>query len=90
MLQILIGLLLLHSPLLIGDFVLLVDGNFYSVIGHVFRVIGFIILVSVNFIGFGAVVYSLWGKRDLLRSKKNKQNGSSGSPENGNGDAIAV
>jgi hypothetical protein len=88
MLQILVGLVLLHSPLLIGDFVLLADGNFFTVIGLVFRIIGYIILFSVNFIGFGAVVYSLWGKRDLLRSKKNKQNGSTGPSENG--DAVAV
>jgi hypothetical protein len=88
MLQILVGLVLLHSPLLIGDFVLLADGNFFSVIGAVFRIIGYIILISVNFIGFGAVVYSLWGKRDLLRSKKNKQNGTTGPSENG--EAIAA
>jgi hypothetical protein len=88
MLQILVGLVLLHSPLLIGDFILLPEGDFFSVIGHVFKVIGYIILVSVNFIGFGAVVYSLWGKRDLLRSKKNKQNGSQGASENG--DAMAA
>jgi hypothetical protein len=90
MLQILTGLLLLSSPLLIGDIFLLIDGSFGSVIGHVFRVIGFIILIGVNFIGFGAVVYSLWGKRELLKFRSNKQNGSSGPPENGNGDAIAV
>jgi hypothetical protein len=90
MLQILTGLLLLASPLLIGDVFLLVDGSFGSVIGHVFRVIGFIILIGVNFIGFGAVVYSLWGKRELLKFRTNKQNGSSGPPENGNGDAVAA
>jgi hypothetical protein len=88
MLQILVGLLLIHSPLLAGDVILLVDGSFYSVIGQVFRVVGIIILVCVNFIGFGAVVYSLWGKRDLLRSKKNRQNNSDGS--SGNGDTIAA
>jgi len=83
MLQILTGLVLLSSPLLIGDLILLLNGDFFPVIGHVFRIIGFIILISVNFIGFGAVAYSLWGKRGLIRGQAGKPNGSSGSPENG-------
>ena len=88
MLQILVGLLFLSSPLLIGDLILLMDGDFFPVIGHVFRIIGFILLISVNFIGFGAVVYSLWGKRGLIRPKANRPNGSSGSSENGDATTI--
>ena len=88
MLQILTGLLLLQSPLLIGELILLLDGDFFQVIGHAFGIIGFIILISVNFIGFGAVVYSLWGKRGLIRGQGNKPDGSSGSSENG--DTVTV
>jgi len=89
MLQILTGLLVLSSPLLIGDLILLSGGNFFPVIGHVFRVIGFILLISINLIGFGAVVYSLWGKRGLIRPKANMPNGDSGSSSE-NGDATTI
>jgi hypothetical protein len=63
MLQILGGLLLLHSPLVIGDMFLLPGVTYLSIIGYVFRGLGSVVLFCVNFIGLGAVLYSLWGKR---------------------------
>jgi len=63
MLQILAGLLLLHSPLIIGDLFLLPGGMILSAIGHLFRVIGIILVFSLNFIGLGAVVYALMAGR---------------------------
>jgi hypothetical protein len=63
MLQILGGLLLLHSPFLIGDVFLLPGVSYLSIIGHVFRGVGSVVFFCVMFIGLGAVLYSLWGKR---------------------------
>ena len=88
MLQILVGLLLLASPLLIGDLILLPNGDFYAILGQVFWVIGKIIFYGVNFIGLGAVIYSLWGKRGLIRERGNKPNDFSG--PSGNGDTAMV
>jgi hypothetical protein len=62
-LQIMGGLLLLHSPLIIGDLFLLPDVTYLSIIGYVFRGVGSVVFFCVNFIGLGAVFYSLWGKR---------------------------
>jgi hypothetical protein len=88
MLQILVGLLLLHSPLLIGDLILLQNGDFYIIIGHVFRVVGKIVYYGLNFIGLGAVIYSHWGTRGLILENGNKPNESSG--PSGNGDAATA
>lgn len=88
MLQILAGLLLLASPLLIGDLILLPNGDVYAIVGQVFRIIGKIIFYGVNFIGLGAVIYSLWGKRGLIRERGNKPNDFSG--PSGNGDTAMV
>jgi hypothetical protein len=75
MLQILIGLLLLYSLLLAGDIILLLSsGSVYSIIGHILRLIGIIILICVNFIGLGAVVYSVWGTRDITNIRGDKPN----------------
>jgi hypothetical protein len=65
MLQIVGGLLLLHAAFLIGDVLLLPGGAVYSIIGHVFRGVGKVIFFCANFIGLGAVLYSIWGKREL-------------------------
>ncbi len=64
MLQILGGLLALHAAFLIGDVLLLPGGTVLSVIGHVFRGIGKVLVFCVTNIGIGAVLYSLWGKRE--------------------------
>jgi len=75
MLQILIGLLLLYSLLLAGDIILILsNGSVYSIIGHILRLIGLIILICVNFIGLGAVVYSVWGTRDITSVRGDKPN----------------
>ncbi len=79
MLQILVGLVLLHSPLLIGDLILLPGGDSYAIIGHVFRVIGKIVFYGFNFIGLGAVIYSHWGTRGLIL-EKNKEAGDFSGP----------
>jgi hypothetical protein len=63
MLQILGGLLLLHSPFLIGDVFLLPGVSYLSIIGHVFRGVGGVVFSCIIFIGLGAVLYSQWGKR---------------------------
>jgi hypothetical protein len=63
LLQITGGLLILHSPLIIGDLFLLPDITYLSIIGYVFRAVGSVVFFCVNFIGLGAVLYSLWGKR---------------------------
>ena len=84
MLQILVGLLLLHSPLLIGDLMLLQNGDFFTIIGHVFRVIGKIVYYGFNFIGLGAVIYSHWGTRGLMLANGNKPNDFSGPSGDGN------
>jgi hypothetical protein len=82
MLQILTGLLVLSSPLLIGDLVLLLNGDF---IGHALRVIGFIIVISINIIGFGAVVYSILSRKQSTTPKVDKHSEFPGFSENGNG-----
>jgi len=75
MLQVLIGLLLLYGLLLAGDIILLLSsGSVYSIIGHVLRWIGIIILICVNFIGLGAVVYSVWGTRGIAQVQGDKPN----------------
>jgi len=75
MFQILIGLLLLYSLLLAGDiFLLLPIGSVYSIIGHILRLIGIIILICVNFIGLGAVVYSIWGTRSIVQLRGDRPN----------------
>jgi hypothetical protein len=84
MFQILAGLLLLHSPLLIGDLILLPGGDSYTIIGHVFRIVGKIIYYGFNFIGLGAVIYSHWGTRGLILENGNKPDEFSG--QSGNGD----
>lgn len=84
MLQILIGLLLLHSPLLAGDLLLLPDETILSVIGHVFRISGVILLVSINFIGLGAVVYSLLSRRGAVQPHEKQPDDLPGSSGNGN------
>jgi hypothetical protein len=88
MLQILIGLLLLYSLLLAGDIIILLStGSIYSIIGHILRLIGMIILICVNFIGLGAVVYSVWGTRDITNIRGDKPNNFSSMP---GGDHIAT
>lgn len=74
MLQIFIGLLLLHIPSLVGDILLLSNGFIPAAIGHIFRVIGIIIFLCVNFIGLGAVVYSVWGTRGIAQLRGNSSN----------------
>ena len=83
-LQILAGLLLLHSPLLIGDLLFLTGGTIPSAIGHVFRSIGTIIIISVNFIGLGAVIYALLARREKTRLHTIQTGKLSGSSDNGN------
>ena len=68
MLQVLGGLLALHAVFLIGDVLLLPGGAVLSVIGHVFRGIGKVLVFCVTNIGLGAVLYSLWGKREYAAS----------------------
>jgi hypothetical protein len=74
MLQILIGLVLLHIPILAGDILLLSNGFIPAVIGHIFRVIGIVIFLCVNFIGLGAVVYSVWGTRTIAQLRGDRPN----------------
>jgi hypothetical protein len=74
MLQILIGLLLLHIPMLAGGLLLLSNGFIPAVIGHIFRAIGIPIFLCVNFIGLGAVVYSVWGTRSIAQVRGDKPN----------------
>jgi hypothetical protein len=88
MFQILAGLLLLHSPLLIGDLILLQNGDLYIIIGHVLRVVGKIVYYGFNFIGLGAVIYSHWGTRGLILENGNEPNEFSG--PSGNGDAATA
>jgi len=78
MLQILIGILLLYIPSLAGGLLLLSNGFIPAVIGHIFRTIGIIILICVNFIGLGAVIYSGWGKMSLIQRQADKPNNFSG------------
>jgi hypothetical protein len=85
MLQILIGLLLLHSLLLAGDIILLLSsGSVYAIIGHVLKGIGIVIFICVNFIGLGAVIYSVWGKRGIAQGQGDKPNGLSSMPGGAN------
>ena len=83
MLQIFIGLLLLHIPMLVGGILLLSNGFIPAVIGHIFRAIGIIIYFCVNFIGLGAVVYSVWGTRDITNIRGDKPNNFSSMPGGG-------
>lgn len=84
MLQILAGLLLLHSPLIIGDLLLFPGGTILSLIGHLFRVVGIILVFSLNFIGLGAVVYTLMARRQSAQPLKSQPDNLSGSLGNGN------
>lgn len=68
MLQILTALLLLHSPLIIGDLFLFPSGTLLSAIGHLFRAVGIILVLSINFIGLGAVVYALFAKQEKAQA----------------------
>lgn len=85
-LQIMAGVLLLHGLLVIGDLFLLQGGAIPSAIGHVFRSVGAIIIISVNFIGLGAVIYSLLARRKTLESPISQPDRFPNS--SGNGDAI--
>ena len=64
MFQVLGGLLVLHAAFLLGDVLLLSGGTVFSVIGHIFRGIGNVLVFCVTNIGLGVVLYSLWGKRE--------------------------
>ncbi|MBN1625335.1 MAG: hypothetical protein JW944_02325 [Deltaproteobacteria bacterium] len=84
MLQILAGLLLLHSPLLIGDLLLLPGGMILSATGHLFRVVGIILVLSLNFIGLGAVVYALLARKKPIEPNAVQPDSLPGSSGNGN------
>ena len=77
MLQILVGLLLLHGAALLGD-VIALPGGVLETVGGIFVGVGWVILIAGSFIGLGAVVYSWFGKRTLAETvaaraaKKNK------------------
>lgn len=84
MLQILAGLLLLHSPLLIGDLLLLPGGMILSATGHLFRIVGIILVFSLNFIGLGAVIYALMARKKPIEPYVIQPDGFPGSSGNGN------
>jgi len=67
MFQIFIGLLLFQGASILGD-LLALPGGLMEDIGGVFRTIGVIIALGASFLGFGAVVYSVFGRRTLAET----------------------
>jgi hypothetical protein len=67
MVQVFVGLFLLHGAALVGD-VIALPGGLMEKIGGVFIGVGKIIFVAASGIGMGAVVYSWFGKRTLAET----------------------